>query len=60
MGKITAAITGIQGWVPEDVLTNKDFEKMVDTTEEWIMTRTGIKERHIQKGEGKATSDMAV
>jgi len=60
MGKITAAITGIQGWVPEDVLTNKDFEKMVDTTEEWIMTRTGIKERHIQKGKGKATSDMAV
>ncbi|MBU2554131.1 MAG: ketoacyl-ACP synthase III [Bacteroidales bacterium] len=59
MSKITAAITGIQGWVPEDLLTNKDLEKMVDTTEEWIMTRTGIRERHILKGEGKGTSDMA-
>jgi len=59
MSKITAAVTGIVGWVPEDVLTNKDLEKMVDTTEEWIMTRTGIKERHILRGEGKGTSDMA-
>ena len=41
MTKIRAAITGINAWVPEDVLTNRDLEKMVDTTEEWITTRTG-------------------
>lgn len=56
MNKIKAAITGIQAWVPEDLLTNSELEKMVDTTDEWIMTRTGIKERHILKGEGKGTS----
>ncbi|MEX1189046.1 MAG: beta-ketoacyl-ACP synthase 3, partial [Bacteroidia bacterium] len=60
MSKIHAAITGIQGYVPDYILTNQELEKMVDTTDEWIMTRTGIKERHILKGEGKATSDMAV
>ena len=60
MTKIRAAITGIHAWVPLDVLTNSDLEKMVDTTEEWITTRTGIKERHILKGEGKGTSDMGV
>ena len=60
MGQFKAAITGIHGWVPEDVLTNQDLEKMVDTTDEWITTRTGIKERHILKEEGKGTSDMAV
>jgi 3-oxoacyl-[acyl-carrier-protein] synthase-3 len=59
MGKINAAITGIQGNVPKDLLTNKDLEKLVDTNDEWIFSRTGIKERHIQKGEGLATSDMA-
>lgn len=59
MTKIRAAITGIHGWTPEDVLTNRELEKMVDTTDEWITTRTGIKERHILKGE-KGTSDMAV
>ncbi len=59
MGKINAAITGIQGNVPNDLLTNKDLEKLVDTNDEWIFSRTGIKERHIQKGEGLATSDMA-
>ncbi|MBN2616040.1 MAG: ketoacyl-ACP synthase III [Bacteroidales bacterium] len=59
MGKLKAAITGVHGWVPEDVLTNQDLEKMVDTTDEWILTRTGIRERHILKGEGKGTSDMA-
>lgn len=59
MGKLKAAITGVHGWVPEEVLTNQDLEKMVDTTDEWILTRTGIKERHILKGEGKGTSDMA-
>ncbi|NOU48336.1 MAG: ketoacyl-ACP synthase III [Bacteroidales bacterium] len=56
MTKIRAAITGIHGWVPEDILTNFDLEKMVDTTNEWIITRTGIKERHILKGEGMGTS----
>lgn len=54
--KIYAAITGIHAWVPEDVLTNADLEKMVDTTDEWIVTRTGIRERHILKGELKGTS----
>jgi 3-oxoacyl-[acyl-carrier-protein] synthase III len=56
MKTLRAAITGIQGWVPADLLTNAELEKMVDTTDEWIMTRTGIKERHILKGEGKGTS----
>lgn len=58
MTKIRAAITGIHGWAPEDLLTNSDLEKMVDTTDAWITSRTGIKERHILKGE-KGTSDMA-
>ncbi|HQO49867.1 MAG TPA: beta-ketoacyl-ACP synthase III [Bacteroidales bacterium] len=56
MDKIRAVITGIQAWVPDDLLTNADLEKMVDTTDEWIMTRTGIRERHILKGEGSGTS----
>ena len=60
MAKILAAITGVGGYVPDDVLTNADLEKMVDTTEEWITTRTGIKERRILKTPGKATSDMGV
>lgn len=55
----TAAITAVAGWVPEDRLTNFDLEKMVDTNDEWIRTRTGIAERRILKGEGLATSDMA-
>ena len=55
-----AAITGIQGYVPDDLLTNADLEKMVDTNDEWIRSRTGIVERHIQKGEGLGTSDMGV
>lgn len=59
MARITAAITAIQGFVPPDLLTNADLEKMVDTNDEWIQSRTGIKERHILKGEGKGTSDMA-
>ncbi|ULQ56764.1 ketoacyl-ACP synthase III [Flavihumibacter rivuli] len=58
--KITAAITAVGGFVPEDKLTNFDLEKMVDTNDEWIRTRTGIEERRILKGEGKATSDMVV
>ncbi|MBL7812184.1 MAG: ketoacyl-ACP synthase III [Bacteroidetes bacterium] len=60
MEKITAAITAVGGYVPETVLTNADLEKMVDTTDEWITTRTGIKERHLLREPGKATSDMAV
>lgn len=60
MSKVRAAITGIHGYVPDYVLTNKELETMVDTTDEWITTRTGIKERHILKGEGLGTSDMAV
>lgn len=59
MGKITAAITGIGGYVPDYILTNEELSKMVDTTDEWIMTRIGIRERRILKGEGMGTSDMA-
>jgi 3-oxoacyl-[acyl-carrier-protein] synthase-3 len=58
--KITAAITAIGAYVPEDKLTNADLEKIVETNDEWIQTRTGIKERRILRGEGKATSDMVV
>lgn len=57
MGKITAAITGVQGYLPKDIVTNHDLAKIVDTTDEWITTRTGISERRILK-EG-ASSDMA-
>jgi len=59
MMKLRAAITGVQGWVPDYVLSNDILAKMVDTTDEWIMTRTGIKERRILKGEGLGTSDLA-
>jgi 3-oxoacyl-[acyl-carrier-protein] synthase-3 len=58
--KISAAITAVGGYVPEDRLTNADLEKMVDTNDEWIRTRTGIEERRILKGKGLATSDMVV
>ncbi len=58
MNKTRAAITGVFGYVPDYVLTNKELEVMVDTTDEWIQTRTGIQERRILKGEGKGTSDM--
>ena len=60
MTKFKAAITGVHGWAPDYILTNKELEKMVDTNDEWIMTRTGIKERHILKGEGKGTSEIGV
>ena len=60
MSKTYAAITGVAGFVPKDVLTNADLEKMVDTTDEWITTRTGIKERRILREPGKATSDMGM
>ncbi len=56
MTKIRAAITSINGWVPDYILTNDELSKMVDTSDEWIITRTGIKERHILKGNGKGTS----
>lgn len=56
--KIHAAITAIGGYVPTDKLTNQDLEKMVETNDEWIRTRTGISERRILKETGKATSDM--
>ena len=57
MNKITAAITGVQGYVPDTVLSNADLAKIVDTSDEWITTRTGIKERRIMKN--GASSDMA-
>jgi 3-oxoacyl-[acyl-carrier-protein] synthase-3 len=60
MEKITAAVTGVGGFVPEYKLTNKILETMVDTTDEWIKSRTGIDERRILKGEGLGTSDMGV
>ncbi|MDP6921947.1 MAG: beta-ketoacyl-ACP synthase III [Lutibacter sp.] len=60
MSKITAAITALGSYLPEDVLTNAMLEKMVDTNDEWITTRTGIKERRILKGAGKGTSFMAI
>ncbi len=60
MTKLHAAITGVNGYVPDYILTNAELEKMVDTTDEWIMSRTGIKERHILKTPGWATSDMGV
>ncbi|MBW7867803.1 MAG: ketoacyl-ACP synthase III [Brumimicrobium sp.] len=59
MEKITAAITGVEGYLPEKVLSNKDLEKIVDTTDEWITTRTGIKERRILE-DGRGTSDIGV
>ena len=58
MGKITSAITGIHGYVPDYILTNKELETMVDTNDEWITSRTGVKERRILKGEGRGSSDM--
>jgi 3-oxoacyl-[acyl-carrier-protein] synthase-3 len=60
MAKIRAAITGVGAFLPEYRLTNEELSTMVDTSDEWIMQRIGIKERRIQKGKGKATSDMGV
>lgn len=59
MEKIVAAITAVNGWVPEYILSNTELEKLVDTTDEWIMSRTGIKERRILKGKGLGASDIA-
>jgi 3-oxoacyl-[acyl-carrier-protein] synthase-3 len=58
MSKIRAAITAIQGYVPEEKLTNADLEKIVDTTDEWIKSRTGISERRILRDPNQATSDL--
>lgn len=60
MNKITAAITAVGGYVPDFVLSNKVLETMVDTNDEWITSRTGIKERRILKGEGLGTSFLAI
>jgi 3-oxoacyl-[acyl-carrier-protein] synthase-3 len=60
MSKIKAAIKGVGGYVPPDVLSNFDLEKMVDTNDEWIRTRTGIEERRILKGEKQGTSVLGI
>src|SRR3954462_5297506 len=60
MTKITAAITAVGGYVPDYVLSNKELEKLVDTTDEWIITRTGISERRILKGDKMGTSELCV
>mgnify|MGYP002626030648 CR=1 FL=1 len=59
MGKINAIITGVGGYVPDYILTNEELSRMVDTNDEWIMTRVGIKERRILSEEGLGTSYMA-
>ena len=58
MAKVRAAITGVGAFLPDYRLTNDELSKFVDTSDEWIMQRIGIKERRILKDEGKATSDM--
>lgn len=60
MSKITAAITAVGAYVPEDILTNKMLEEMVDTNDEWIFSRTGIRERRILKDPNKGTSFLAI
>ena len=60
MSKIKAAIKGVGGYLPDHVLSNFDLEKMVDTSDEWIKTRTGVQERRILKGEGQGVSVMAI
>ena len=57
---IKAAITAVGGFVPKDFISNQDLEKVLDTTDEWITTRTGIKKRRILKGEAKGTSYLAI
>ena len=59
MGKINAVITGVGGYVPDYILTNEELSRMVDTSDEWIMARVGIKERRILKEEGLGTSYLA-
>lgn len=60
MSKINAAITGVSGYLPPDILSNEDLEKLVDTNSEWILTRTGIETRHILKGENQGTSVIGI
>ncbi len=60
MSTTKAAITGIQGYLPDYILTNKELEKIVDTTDEWITSRTGIKQRHILKGDNQGTSVIGI
>jgi len=60
MNKITAAITAVGAYVPDYVLSNKVLETLVDTNDEWITSRTGIKERRVLKDEGKGTSFLAI
>lgn len=60
MSKTTAAITGVNTWVPDYKLTNAELETMVDTNDEWIQTRTGVQERRILKGKDQGTSTMAI
>ncbi len=60
MEKIRAAITGVGGYVPDYVLSNKELESMVETSDEWIISRTGIKERRILKGENKGVSILGI
>lgn len=60
MTKLRAAITGVGGYVPDYILTNKELETMVETTDEWITSRTGIKERRILKGENQGVSVMGI
>ncbi|NQX80720.1 MAG: ketoacyl-ACP synthase III [Flavobacteriaceae bacterium] len=60
MAKVTAVITGVGKYVPDYILTNKELETMVDTNDEWIVSRTGIRERRILKEEGKGTSFLCI
>ncbi|MDP1802963.1 MAG: beta-ketoacyl-ACP synthase III [Bacteroidota bacterium] len=57
---IRASITAVAGFLPENIVTNADMEKIIDTTDEWITSRTGIKQRHLENDPNKATSDMGV
>jgi len=59
MGKIRAAITGVGAYLPDYILTNDELSRMVDTSDEWIMTRIGIKTRHILKGEALACDEVS-
>ena len=59
MSRKFAAITGVQGYVPDYILTNAELETIVDTNDEWIKTRTGISERRILKGDDMGSSFMA-
>ncbi|MEH0155752.1 beta-ketoacyl-ACP synthase III [Limibacter armeniacum] len=60
MKPINAAITAVAGWVPDERLTNQDLERLVETNDDWIVSRTGIKERRILNGNGRGTSEMAI